>query len=149
YQKAGILKARKEFKAIFRKFVLADANSEFGLVSTNWDTAIDREADEIVKYFYTNIETVKCFHIHGSVDFPESIYLPSETSHENYRTKEEHKRHGENHFLTLRFLKNANRIILYGLSLDPLDAELSQILNSTFSTSSNLQEIVIINPDYN
>jgi hypothetical protein len=148
-QKLGILRARKEFKTILNKFVFTDPNSEFGLVSTNWDTTIDREADEIVRKVYTNVESSKCFHIHGSVDFPDYVYLPSETSYENYRTDEENKRHGYNHYSTLKFLQQANRIILYGLSLDPLDAELSQILNSTFTTSSNLQEIIVINPDHN
>lgn len=147
-QKLGILKARKEFKTILIKFVFTDPNSTFGLVSTNWDTTIDREADEIVRKIYTDVGSSKCFHIHGSVDFPDHVYLPSETSLENYRTDEENKRHGLNHYLTLKFLQQANRIILYGLSLDPLDAELSQILNSTFTTNSNLQEIIIINPDY-
>lgn len=147
-QKLGILKARKEFRALLMKFVYSAPDSTFGLVSTNWDTTIDREADEIVKKIYIDVESSKCFHIHGSVDFPDHIYLPSETSYENYRTDEENKRHGYNHFATLKFLEEANRIILYGLSLDPLDAELSQILSSTFDTSSVLQEILIINPDY-
>lgn len=148
-QKLGILKVRKEFKMILYRFVFSDSENSFGLISTNWDTIVDHEANEIIKTYYTNIDNAKCFHIHGSVESPDRLYLPSETSHENYRTDEENKIHGYNHFVTLRFLKEANRIILYGISLDPLDAELTQILNSAFTTSRNLKEIIIINPDYN
>ena len=148
-QKLGILKVRKEFKKILYKFVFSDPENSFGLISTNWDTTVDKEADEIVKNHYTNIDNAKCFHIHGSIESPDRLYLPSETSHENYRTDEENKIHGYNHYVTLKFLQEANRIILYGLSLDPLDAELIQTLSSTFTTSPNLQEIIIINPDYN
>jgi hypothetical protein len=148
-EKRGILKARKEFKTILSKFVFTQPNTEFGLVSTNWDTTIDREANEIVKGVYIDLKSCSCFHLHGSVDVPDHIYLPSETSHENYRSDEECNKHGYNHYATLKFLEQANQIVLYGLSLDPLDAELSQILGSTFDTSSNLKEIIIVNPDYN
>lgn len=148
-QKLGILKVRKEFKKILYRFVFSDPENSFGLITTNWDTTVDKEADEIVKSHYINIDNAKCFHIHGSIESPDRLYLPSETSYENYRADEENKIHGYNHYLTLKFLQEANRIILYGLSLDPLDAELNQILKSAFTTSPNLQEIIIINPDYN
>jgi hypothetical protein len=147
-QDSGFLTARKEFRKILNKFVFNDENNLFGLVSTNWDTVIDNEADEIVKQVYTDVKSSKCFHIHGSVETPDHLYLPSETSQENYRSTEENEKFGLNHYTTLKFLKEANQIILYGLSLDPLDAELSQILNSVFTTSDKLQEIIIINPDY-
>jgi hypothetical protein len=148
YQHKGFLKARKEFKDILTKFVFTDPNNMFGLVSTNWDTVIDMEADRIVKQVYLDLKNAKCFHIHGSIDTPEYLYLPTETSQERYRTKEDNERHGLNHYLTLKFLKEANQIILYGISLDPLDAELSQILNSTFTTNNNLRNLVIVNPDF-
>lgn len=75
--------------------------------------------------------------------------MPSETTQENYRTDEENKKFGFNHFTTMNFLNEATQIILYGLSLDPLDAELSQVLNTCFGVNRELKEIVIINPDYN
>ncbi|MBK8785314.1 MAG: hypothetical protein IPN43_02185 [Chitinophagaceae bacterium] len=147
-QTAGILKPRKEFKGIFTKFILADKNNLFGLVSTNWDTVIDKYADELVKKFYVDLDSITCFHIHGSIDDPHHLYLPSEISREKYRSTEDNDKHGYNHYATLKFLKEAHQIILYGLSLDPLDAELSQILNSAFTTSTNLREVVVINPDF-
>ncbi|WP_298152239.1 hypothetical protein [Flavobacterium sp.] len=147
-QKTGMLKPRKEFKAILNKFVLVNPGNLFGFVSTNWDTIIDAEADRWVKEKYYDIESAKVFHIHGSIEVHEHLYLPSETSMENYRSDEENDKLGYNHFATYQFLKEANTIILYGLSLDPLDAELNLLLNGAFKQSKNLREIIIINPHY-
>lgn len=148
-QKKGIIKPRKEFVKILNKFVFSDMSNMFGIISTNWDTVIDEKVDEIVKIIYDNIDSAKCFHLHGTILSPTSLYLPSEIVQENYRLDKENDEFGINHRLTLDFLKQANQIILYGISLDPLDAELSQVLNSAFTTSDNLKEIIIVNPDYN
>lgn len=147
-QNLGIIRPRQEFKKILNEFIFNDVNNEFSLISTNWDTTIDNEADKIVQQVYLNVKSSKCFHIHGSIEFPHKLYLPSEMSYENYRLNEENEKSGYNHFLTIRILEQANQIILYGLSLDPLDAELSQVLNGACSANNNLREIIIINPDY-
>ncbi len=147
-QQKGILKPRKEFETILNKFVFDNPNNLFGFVSTNWDTVIDEEAQRLVKQKYSDIEHVKVFHIHGSIEEHQHLYLPTETSQENYRTNEENEKLGLNHFSTLKFLKEANRIILYGISLDPLDAELNLLLNAAFTNSSSINEVIIINPDY-
>ena len=44
-------------------------------------------------------------------------------------------------------LRNANRSVLYGISLDPLDAELNQTLASGW-LSANMKEIIIVNPQH-
>ena len=147
-QKGGELKPRKEFTAILDKFVLSNPNNLFGIVSTNWDTVIDAEADNWVKEKYYGLESANVFHIHGSIDAHESIYLPSEISMENYRSEEENYNLGYSHFAMSEFLREAYAIILYGLSLDPLDAELSLLLNGAFTQSKTLREIIIINPHY-
>lgn len=147
-QYEGILKPRKEFRTILDKFVLANPNNLFGFVSTNWDTVIDAEADRWVKEKYIHIESAKVFHIHGSIEAHEDLYLPSETSMENYRSDEENYKVGYNHFATYQFMSEANVIILYGISLDPLDAELSLLLNGVLKQSKTLKEVIIINPKY-
>jgi len=147
-QKAGVLKPRKEFEDMLEKFVFAEPSSLFGFVSTNWDTVIDAEADRLIKRKYKDIESAKVFHIHGSIEAYETIYLPSETSMENYRSDSENEKVGYAHFATLQFLKEADSIILYGLSLDPLDAELSLLLNGTFAGSKTIREVIIVNPNY-
>jgi hypothetical protein len=147
-QQTYLLKPRKEFKAILNKFVFADPNQLFGFVSTNYDTVIDRETNRLVKERYNDIESAKVFHIHGSIEKHEHLYLPSETSMENYRSDAENDELGYKHFSTYHFLPQANIIILYGLSLDPLDAELCLLLSGAFSRSKTVREILIINPNY-
>lgn len=147
-QQKGILKSRKEFTAILDTFVLSNPTNLFGIVTTNWDTAIDIEADRWVKEKYHDIESAEVFHIHGSIEAHEHLYLPSETSMENYRSDEENHKVGYAHYATFQFLKEANSIIIYGLSLDPLDAELNLSLNGALKNGKALTEIIIINPDY-
>lgn len=147
-QHKGILKPRKEFEIILNKFVFDNPNNLFGFVSTNWDTVIDEEAQRLVKQKYPDIEQVKVFHIHGSIGEHQHLYLPTETSQENYRTADENKKLGLKHFSTLKFLNEADRLILYGISLDPLDAELNLLLSANFTNSNTIKEVIIINPDW-
>ena len=131
------------------KFVFDNPDNLFGFVSTNWDTVIDAEAQRLVKQKYSDSEQVKVFHIHGSIEEHQNLYLPSETSQENYRSVEENEKLGLNHYTTLQFLSDANSVILYGISLDPLDAELNLLLNGAFTKDKSIKEVIIINPDYN
>lgn len=147
-QSKGILKPRNEFRKNLKKFAFNDSKNSVGLISTNWDTVIDDDVDDLLKQ--SGGQTLKCFHIHGSVEFPEHLYLPSETTQENYRSDTENKKFGLglNHDKTIQFLEQATQILIYGLSLDPLDAELSQILGGASFANNDLHEIIIVNPDY-
>lgn len=144
-QKQSILKPRKEFREILQKFVFNDFNNKICLISTNWDTVIDNDVEDFSKQI--KIEKPKCIHIHGSVEYAKHMYLPSETTQENYRSDQENKNFGRNHFITMNILEHVNQIILYGISLDPLDAELCQNLNGMFARNVGLKEIIIINPE--
>jgi hypothetical protein len=146
-QSKEILKPRSEFRKILKKFAFNDSWNSICLISTNWDTVIDRDLDDFLNQIYGEKQTLKCLHIHGSIELPEHLYLPSETTQENYRSDTEHKKFGLNHFKTIQFLEQANQILIYGLSLDPLDAELTQILSGV-GLKNDLREIIIVNPDY-
>lgn len=147
-QKSGILQPRKAFTKVLDTFVLCNPNNLFGFVTTNWDTVIDAEADRWVKEKYLDIESAKVFHIHGSIEAHDSLYLPSETSMENYRSDAENHKLGYDHFTTFQFMSEANVIILYGISLDPLDAELNLLLNGIFTKGNSIKEVIIINPEH-
>jgi hypothetical protein len=73
------------------------------------------------------------------------LYLPSEITMEPYRSKIEENIFGNDHSNFMNLLRSSHKIILYGLSLDPLDAELNVSLASS-SLSSQTEEIIIINP---
>ncbi len=145
-QESGLLKPRKEFVEILRK-VVSEPNSGIALISTNWDNVIDLKVAEFFRQMELNTD-IRCVHIHGSFEYAEHLYLPSETTQENYRTNEENKNFGLNHLISINLLASASRIILYGISLDPLDAELCQNLCSAILTNNRLKEIVIINPKF-
>lgn len=146
-QKSGEIKPRKNFKEIVTKFISSNTDMAY-LVSTNWDEVIDIE---INKHFRSNHASsnsvIESFHIHGSISTAEDLYLPSEITQENYRTEEEEMKIGSNHGSLISLLEKGNRTILYGISLDPLDAELNQTLAAGWSTP-NIEEIIIVNPSH-
>lgn len=139
------LKVRSHFEALLINFIFKDEN-EFAVISTNWDTVVG----EAINQFAKKVEhgkTINILHLHGSIEKPNSLYLPSEITSENYRSVEEDNEHGVNQAILLSILKKVNQMILYGISLDPLDAELNQTIFVSLK-NENLQEIVIINPDH-
>jgi hypothetical protein len=144
---AGEIKARKELKDILYKFVFSTLNQSV-LITTNWDTVID---NAINTYGETNHpksgSDIQSLHFHGSVTDPELLYLPSEVVKEPYRRDDYDIKLGRLHGTVWQTLEKATKVILYGLSIDPLDAELSQTLAAGWS-SPNIKEIIIINPDH-
>ncbi len=145
-QATGEIYERKAFKAVLEKFIFSNSN-RFCLISTNWDTVIDNSINSYIKLNNIMHSDLKTFHIHGSINSPEHMYLPSEITNESYRTEEEDKLHGSNHASMISLLHEANTIVIYGLSLDPLDAELSQALFAGMD-SKKLEKIIIVNPDH-
>ena len=116
------------------------------VVTTNWDKVVDSSFEEFFKLNgFSNLPRV--FHLHGSVDNPENLYLPSEITPELYRTKEQENLIGKDHSIFSNILKEANEIIFYGISLDPLDVELTMNLSRVIQFS-NLEKVVVVNPEH-
>ena len=146
-EKNNQIKARKELKDILYRFVFSTENQSV-FITTNWDTVIDNAINEFGESNHPKSgSNIQSFHLHGSIKSPNSLYLPSEVVREPYRTQNEDTGMGSFHGTVWRAIEESNKTILYGLSLDPLDAELSQTLASGWS-SCNLREIMIINPDH-
>lgn len=141
------IKARKELKDILNKFVFSNVNQAV-LITTNWDTVIDNTINELGESNHPKSGSdIQSLHIHGSIKSPNGLYWPSEVVREPYRTSEEDMEMGSLHGTVWRAIEECHRTILYGLSLDPLDAELLQTLAAGWS-SPNLKEIIIINPEH-
>lgn len=146
-QNIGEIKPRENFKEIVNKFVSSNTDKAF-LVSTNWDEVIDLEINKLYRSNHPKPNSdIQSFHIHGSISSPNELYLPSEITQENYRTENEEMKMGKNHGSLISLLENGNITILYGISLDPLDAELNQTLAAGWSTP-NMEEIIIVNPSH-
>jgi len=134
--------ARPALKQILHKYVISQEKS-FVFITTNWDKTVDEIVRQEIKLLGID-NTNPVFHIHGEMSDFQNLYLPSEMTDESYRTKDESFKIGLNHSKAGQFLEKTNHLILYGLSLDPLDAELAQILTAA-CYSKNLKEITIIN----
>ncbi len=88
-------------------------------LSTNWDHLFENAMA---------IPPKGVLHIHGDVGDHSCIYLPSETSHEAHRSPEANKKIGALTGTAWRAIEGTHQLCIYGLSLSPLDAELSWIL---------------------
>jgi hypothetical protein len=141
------LKPRESFHNIMRKYFNSKWN-DFYICSTNWDKVIDKE---IEKYLDNEsdlpIKQYTTEHIHGSIDDPSFLYLPSEVVLEPYRSEDDIGQLMVAHFRSIKTIESSSCVVIYGLSLSPLDAELTQILAAGFN-SEKLREIHIIDPNH-
>jgi len=131
------IKARKETIDIIETFSNFPYSNDC-FISTNWDTTIE---DEISKFYSKKIS---CLHIHGDIN--SDIYLPTEITTESYRNQHEEINFGRKHSSLINCLENSNALIIYGLSMSPLDAELLQTIGAI--PENNIIEIIIINPNH-
>jgi hypothetical protein len=144
---SGELAVRPQLYDVIDHLLVPDGNknANFMLVNTNWDTVADEATrSHLIK---THDGELYPLHIHGSVDDHRLLYLPSELTREPYRTPGEEQQVGGIHNSIMRGLEDASRVVIYGLSLSPLDAELLQTLAAGFS-NDNLAEIHVVVPDH-
>jgi hypothetical protein len=143
-QESGELRVRKEFKSIIDTLVIG-FSTQFMLITTNWDTVV---GDALARHMSkTHDGEIHPLHIHGSIDDPATLYLPTEVTKEPYRSHEEDQKIGGLHGSIYRGMERAERVVLYGLSLSPLDAELGQTLACGFSNNV-IEEVCIVAPDH-
>lgn len=136
------IKSRGELNLILSKFI---SGGNVVTINTNWDTVIDDVINSL--YMNNNGEDIVVHHLHGSIKIPNLMYLPSEIVREPYRDKDDDIQLGLSHGAAWRAIENSTKLLLYGISLDPLDAELIQTVAVGIS-SPKLKKIIIINPDY-
>lgn len=67
-------------------------------------------------------------HLDGDVQRPDCIYLPTETSYEGHRSSEANQYIGRFTGTAWQVIQRTQQLCIYGLSLSPLDAELSWVL---------------------
>lgn len=136
------IKARPALKKILRQYVISKEKS-FSIITTNWDKTVDEIVSEEMKVIGI-CSSNPVFHIHGDINDFENLYLPSEITDETFRTKTESFKIGLKHSAAGNALEKSNHLIIYGLSLDPLDVELGLTLTSALY-SKNLKEVTVIN----
>jgi hypothetical protein len=115
--------------------ILKKHGTEYRAITTNWDAAAD-------KYFEDNV-----IHLHGIFSDPHTLYLPTEIIDEEYRPEVQRENHLLSHGKALQALSEADTLLIYGLSLSPLDAELSNLLSECLN-GEKISYILFIDPDF-
>lgn len=112
----------------------------FSIITTNWDTLLHRK-----------FKDHPILSLHGWVEDPRSLYLPTEVTFDSYRTLDpesaKHLRLGHNQAIDL--LSHARRVVLWGISLNMYDAEICVALAESCrpETKENRdKEFVVVNP---
>ena len=131
-QEQGQIELNFEFGKI-KQFFIGKVNT----VTTNWD--------ELLQGFDSPGKG-RCFSIHGNIRDQNSMFLPSEMTFEYYRDNPERFK-GRVQITFDDFFKNVHTLILYGVSLSPLDVELGQLLSAGFSGEEIPKRVVIVDND--
>ncbi|WP_147450138.1 hypothetical protein [Corallococcus carmarthensis] len=109
------LHLRKEFVDIYR-------NGHWGkhiFITANWDMLLEKDI----------CSPSAILHIHGSIANPSLLYLPSEWTEEPFRPDAERAEMALRITTMWKYIAKAPRLVIYGLSLSALDAELGHILS--------------------
>lgn len=138
-QAGGELSVRSEFRNIMEA-VVRRPGAQVALGTTNWDFVIERA----LKDEGLDNDVV---HLHGTCEAGRGLYLPTEVAEEPYRTQTERASLVGSRGTLLRTMQRATHLVLYGLALSPLDAELGQVLASGMN-GSTIREVLIVDPCY-
>jgi hypothetical protein len=136
---AGALSVHAEFRQVMQRLVLREG-THFQLVTTNWDHTVEHE-------FRLLRKDLEVFPLHGHVDDPNGLYLPTEVVEEPYRDRAELVELNNRRALLVRAITHAKRLVVYGLGLSSLDVELGQVLASGIHEST-VREVVVVDPQY-
>jgi hypothetical protein len=135
----GTIGVQGEFDRVMTRFVLT-CSRRIALLTTNWDSCV---ATAFAKWN----RDVKAEYLHGSAESPEQLYLPTEVVEEPYRGKEQRRYLQQRRVSAMTTLKEASRVVVYGLGFSPLDVELGQVL-ALGMLGGAMREVLIIDPDY-
>jgi hypothetical protein len=105
--------------------------------TTNWDRTLERFLGENYRTYPPVV------HLHGSSKDSKSLYLPSEVIEEPYRARKENRAFGGRAVQMIQVIERCERLVVYGLSFDPLDAELGVVVASA---AADIKEIVVVDP---
>ncbi len=139
---AKLIEASDEKKVALDRRFLEAVEREFEdgktvvFFTTNWDLLLERS-------FKPGADTSKVKHLHGSVTEPRRLYLPTETNEERYRSPDDRQYYGDPISHLWKYVAAAKTLWLYGLSLDPADAELAMVIRAGLSEWSETRTIKI------
>ncbi len=109
------------------RFVEVQGLAQWGsrlFFTTNWDRLLEIQLGRTAS---------NCVHIHGDVEAPSCLYLPTETSTEHHREAAANKQIGLWTGTAWQIIRDTRQLCIYGLSLSAHDAELTWILTAGLS----------------
>jgi hypothetical protein len=131
---SGFIRPRDDLKLLHDLYL----NTETKIITTNWDSTI-------MDFVGNRHGTV---FLHGCTS--ETLFLPSEGIEEGYRKRA--KLEVPYDRLAWEFMSclqdYGERLVIYGLSLSPLDVELVHLIADGFAGTSNPKSVVIVDPKY-
>ncbi len=133
----GELKVRASFLQMLNALSAGGSLARIRVITTNWDTVVDQAIHQIAA-------ELNVLHLHGSLSDPNTLYLPSEISTEAYRPKAELVHHAKTTLEAIRALEAATELVIFGLSLSPLDAEVCQVLWAGRMDRPPLDRVVVV-----
>jgi hypothetical protein len=116
---AGEMRLRSEFLSLLR-------DNDWGpsvFVTANWDLLLERNG----------IPAESVVHVHGDVTRPGLLFLPTEITGELHHSADEVRAMRDAIERTWGCVAAARKLVLYGLSLSPLDAELGHLISMGLS----------------
>ena len=130
----GGISLRPEIEQIRRSFF----TEKVRIMTTNWDRLLIHyaEKNECELHFF-----------HGNHKDSDGIFLPSETTEDDYLKRCVQKRYKQRLGRAFEGLTDVHTLILYGISLSPLDAELGLLIGARFSKVKPARIVIVdINP---
>lgn len=118
-----------------RDLIALHVGAAYCVLTTNWDTTLERFLKENYK------QSPPVVHLHGTAKDADSLFLPSEVIEEPYRPWRDNRRLGGRRLWLIQQIARCDELVVYGLSFDPLDAELGRIVAAG---AQKLKKIVVV-----
>lgn len=107
------------------------------VATTNWDLLFEP--------YFSKGQINQIIYVHGNVKYPDTLYLPTESIVEPYRPyTAESRLHGAIAGKLMSILQDTNQLVIYGLSLSPLDVELGLVIRDGFANTVLPDKVVVI-----
>lgn len=133
-------KLRPEARTIRERLLYGEPR--FAVVTTNWDFS----ATEFLEGQYHD-RCTRVDYLHGTYDI--GLYLPGEVIDEPYRGPDNRSEFFTSAYGTVHLLRDASRLIVWGLRVSALDAELGFLLQTAARQRKRpFEEVVVVDPDH-
>lgn len=132
-----LLSVQPEFDDIFDTLVCQGSERVY-LITTNWEGTAERAARR-------KLPGIDALYLHGRASEADRLYLPSEIVEEPYRTEPERQYLSNARAHAARAMGSATRLVIYGLAVSALDAELGALLFAAVHQST-VKEVHVVDP---